>query len=118
MDTKSKSSAMMALDTSTRVKMRSPRKKPFSEEYLTDAHVHTFNLILSISNVYEVNHQFREKSERGKDIGNFKSSMVDVVVPQLYLFPNLIFWCEAWYEPFIRVMVFVDHKKTIVDITP
>lgn len=74
---------------------------------------------LSIREILKVICLFRETDKRGKDIGKFvRCILVTFVVPKLYHFHELISWCATNYDPYKRMVLFVDHMQPIIDVSP
>jgi len=99
--------------------MRSPGKPPTTKEHLTDKHTHVFDLVLSTLDLMEAIHRFRENGARGKDICHFiRCRLVTIVVPHVYAFPELIEWCASIFYPARRMVLLVDHRQPMIDVTP
>jgi len=88
------------------------------EEYLTNKDTHVFDPALSTPNLLEVIQNFRDNVESRKDIRNFLNcGLVIVLVPQSCAFPEVIEWCASNYDPAMRVVLSVDSRKVVIDVT-
>jgi len=59
-----------------------------------------------------------ENAERVKDAGNFVGSgLLNVVVPEVYTFLELVAWCIEIYVSRGRVIILVDLRKPVVYLT-
>lgn len=89
------------------------------ENILADKDINIRDPILPIFDLYKITQNILKHGTQGIDPLNIcRSRLINIVVPQVPHYPEMVQWCAQGYLPGKRVIMSKDATRVIISITP